>query len=262
MPIPQNQPTAYAEANHLLDHFQQSLENTLGDDLSGLYLQGSLALGDFHPPSSDIDFFVVTRNPLDAQQFDALAEMHQSLEAQNLAWLPKLEGSYIPLVAIQRYDPQNRHHPRYDVDTKLHLCGHGADTVIQYHVLREKGIVLTGPASQDFMDPVPADSLREASRGILAEWWLPQIEDTHRLHRPSYESYAILTMCRILYTVSRGDVVSKPQAAQWVQSKFGTQWSAHIQQALDQRGYVCLNTVPRTIEMIAWTWQTIQQITV
>lgn len=248
MPI-QLQPTPYAEANIVLNEFLTHVQATLPDEFSGLYLHGSLALGDFHPASSDIDFFVVTQNTLSAETLDDLATMHRALEEMNFAWIPKLEGSYIPRNAMRRYDPTNHCHPRYDYHTKMHVSGHGSDTLIQYWTLREKGIVLVGPPPASFIESVSPTELRQASRGILQEWWLPQMEDTTRLQRPAYESYAILTMCRILYTLAHGAIVSKPTAGYWAQARY-PQWAEHIQRALDKRGAVCLETVPATVSFI------------
>ena len=252
MPIQLQQPTAYVDANLVISHLLKYVQNTLGKEFIGLYLHGSLALGDFRPASSDIDFFVVTHHSLSAKLFDDLATMHLELEKTNLAWLPKLEGSYIPLAAIHRYDPKNNHHPRYDYGTKVHLCGHGSDTYIQYHGLRKQGIVVAGPAPSTFMESISTAELRQASLGILQEWWLPKIEDTTYLHHPGYESYAILTMCRILYTLKHGEVASKPAAARWAQETLGAKWVNHIQRALDERGETSLNTVEKTVALIRY----------
>ena len=54
-----------------------------------------------------------------------------------------------------------------------------------------------------------------------------------RKHGSEYHAFAILTMCRALYTLENGTVVSKPVAARWVQSKLGEPWSQVIEQSLD-----------------------------
>ena len=44
--------------------------------------------------------------------------------------------------------------------------------------------------------------------------------------------FAILTMCRALYTLACGEVVSKPQAAAWAREALGTPWVQLIDRAL------------------------------
>jgi len=47
-----------------------------------------------------------------------------------------------------------------------------------------------------------------------------------------YRSYAVLTMCRMRYTLQYGVVVSKPFAAGWAQAALDAQWAPLIQAAL------------------------------
>jgi predicted nucleotidyltransferase len=47
--------------NSLLLTMLTQLQAALGQRLTGFYLYGSLSLGDFDPPSSDIDFIIATR---------------------------------------------------------------------------------------------------------------------------------------------------------------------------------------------------------
>jgi predicted nucleotidyltransferase len=46
--------------NRVVEGLRDGLGDALGDQLVGLYLSGALALGGFHPPSSDIDVLVAT----------------------------------------------------------------------------------------------------------------------------------------------------------------------------------------------------------
>ena len=52
----QTDPTPYADINALLDRLFEGMRAVLGEKLIGLYLFGSLAVGDFDYGSSDIDF--------------------------------------------------------------------------------------------------------------------------------------------------------------------------------------------------------------
>ena len=54
------QPTPYQDVNIFLNLLLSNLKSILGDHFIGLYLGGSLALGDFNPHRSDIDFIAAT----------------------------------------------------------------------------------------------------------------------------------------------------------------------------------------------------------
>jgi hypothetical protein len=50
-----------------------------------------------------------------------------------------------------------------------------------------------------------------------------------------YQSYIVLTMCRILYTLQHGAVVSKHAAADWAQASLGARWRPVIERAFTGR---------------------------
>lgn len=93
-------------------------------------------------------------------------------------------------------------------------------------------MVLAGPAPQTLIDPVLPNELRRAVLEVLHGWWAPMLHDPARLHSPGYRAYAILTMCRMLYTLQHGTVASKPVAARWAQELLGERWAALTERAL------------------------------
>jgi 8-oxo-dGTP pyrophosphatase MutT (NUDIX family) len=220
------------DAEALLRALLAGVREVLGERLVGVYVHGSLASGDFDPLRSDIDFLVVTDGPLPDEVLPALEAMHARLAEGGQRWADKLEGSYIPRDALRRYDPACSLHPALRVGGPFGLDGHGVDWVIQRHVLRERGIALAGPDLRDLIDPLSPDDLRRAARATLEEWWAPQLRDASRLQEALYRAYAVLTMCRALYTIQHGAVVTKAAAARWAQGALGERWAPLIERAL------------------------------
>jgi hypothetical protein len=225
-------PTPYPGVNAVLRRLRLDVQTVLGHHLIGLVVHGSLASGDFDPQRSDIDFVVVTADKLAARLTAALAAMHARIWASGLPWATRLEGDYIPQRALRRYDPAHARYPHLGVDGHFDVEQHASDGVIQRHVIREHGLVLSGPAPRTLIDPVEPDDLRHATLGILREWWSPMLHDHTRLLSREYQAYAVLTMCRALYTLEQGAIVSKPIAAHWAQSALGGRWGEAIEQAL------------------------------
>lgn len=213
------------------------VRQTLGHHLVGLYVHGSLALGAFEPERSDIDFLVVVSDEFASEltspaTTSALRSMHRGLVASGVPWARRLEGSYIPVSVVRRWGPEWSCFPSLRVDGSFDLDRHGPDWPLQLHVVRERGIALCGPPPRDLIDPVSPDDLRRAARGILQAWWVPQLADSRRLQTSEYRAYAVLTMCRILYTFEAGAIAAKPAAARWAKSRLGPRWSALIDGAL------------------------------
>jgi Domain of unknown function (DUF4111)/Nucleotidyltransferase domain len=232
MPTFAGQPTPYPEINILLQALLSGVQAVLGNQFAGMYLHGSLVTGDFVPQRSDIDFLVVTASELPVEMLPRLQKMHSGITASGMKWADKLEGSYIPRQALRRYDPAHKQHPALRVDGSFSVDMHGSDWIIQRHILREQGLALAGPLLQQLIDPVQPEDLRRAVRGILHEWWSPPLHNPNRFNSQEYQAYAVLTMCRALYTLQHGAVVSKRTAAIWAQAALDKRWGDLIEQAL------------------------------
>lgn len=225
-------PTPHHEINALLQNLLVRVQSVLGSRFVGLYLYGSLAAGQFDPQRSDIDFLVVTEAELSPDRLPELASMHQRLAEAHPKWTGRLEGSYIPRRALRRYDPAQARHPSLRIDGSFDVDHHGPDWVIQRHEIRRHAIALSGPEPSTLIDPVAPNELRAAAQATLREWWAPMLEDPARLSQREYQAYAVLTMCRALYTLQHGTVVSKPTAARWAQGALGPEWAELIEEAL------------------------------
>ena len=223
----------------------------LGDDFAGLYLYGSLASGDFDPERSDIDFLVVTEGELPVELLPALEAMHAGLASAGGKWATKLEGSYVPRHALRRYDPEDAPRPQLN-EGRFYVARHCSDWIIQRHIIREQGVALAGPPPSTLIDPVSPDDLRGAVRGILREWWEPLLLD-ERLGLDVYRAYAVLTMCRALYTLQHGRVASKPASAAWAQGELGARWAELIGRASAWRHDAPAGDLSGALEFVRFT---------
>ncbi|MEZ4867573.1 MAG: DUF4111 domain-containing protein [Caldilineaceae bacterium] len=244
--------TRYPEIDELLYELHRDIHTILADHLVGLYVHGSVAAGNFVPNRSDIDFVAATATELTADQINALATMHKALQCSGMQWATILEGSYIPLQALRRYDPNQADHPALSTDGAFRIDGHGSDWIIQRYLIRKQGIAVAGPPAATLIDPVSPAELRQAARGILQEWWAPQVYDHTELQDDEYQAYAILTMCRALYTVQHGEIVAKAVAARWTQQELGLEWQELINAALQWRYGMRLNRLAETIAFIRY----------
>ncbi len=226
-------PTPYPDVNALLQELLSGVRAILGPRLVGMYLEGSLAIGDFEPDKSDIDFVGITDGDLSDKTFLTLKEMHARIATGASKWAKEVEGSYIPQGALRRHDPRPAAHPYIDRGSSLAIVHQESGYwIIHRQMLREHGVVLAGPAPRTLIDPVHPSELREAVLGILREWWMPMLVDAPLLQNSFYRCYAVLTMCRMLYTIRHGTIVSKPVAARWAEEALNRRWTPLIRVAL------------------------------
>ena len=174
-------PTQYPDVNAALRLFLEGVQAILGELLVGMYLHGSLASGDFNPQSSDIDFVVVTSEPVSDELLPKLVEMHEQLAASRMKWATKLEGAYISSQAIRRYKPGKKSCAWLGSDGHFAVEPLGNAWVIQSYVIREQGVVVFGPDPKTLIDPILPKDLRQAELATLRQWWAPQLENPFRL---------------------------------------------------------------------------------
>lgn len=253
-------PTPYGAVNRLVLMLLTKAQAILREKLVGCYLYGSLSLGDFDPQSSDVDFLIVTTEDLAEEVLAELRDMHASIASSGLPYADCLEGSYIPRAALRRYDPHNASHPTIGVDWEFHVGQHGSNWVIERHIVREHGVIVWGPSPSTLIDPIPPRELREAVCEMLRDFWQAQLTEAEWLRSRDYQAFAVLTMCRALYTLNQGDVVSKPQAAAWACQALDPRWRPVIERALIWRHQHEKDDLTATLDFIRFAIMQAQEV--
>lgn len=268
-----NQPTPYPKINVVLHELLTSVQSILGDHIIGMYLYGSLATGDFDQ-DSDVDFLVVTDDELSSDLFSALQDMHTRIATLDSWCATQLEGAYVPQGALRRYDPLHALHLHIDrgkgerlkmmqIDNASLSRAWWGGWVLLREVVREKGMTLAGPAPRTLIDPVSPNDLREAMLALLHGWVMPILDHPAEMDTRGYQSYTVLTLCRILYTLHYGTVASKPVAALWVQETLDQRWTPLIDRAWVGRQNPGLKAqtvdVNETLDFIRYTLERSQQ---
>jgi Aminoglycoside adenylyltransferase, C-terminal domain/Nucleotidyltransferase domain len=244
-------PTPYRDVNVFLNLLLSNIQSILGDQFTGLYLGGSLALGDFNPNRSDIDFVAVTVDELPLETIVALEEMHARLWDTGIKWARKLDGSYVPQQVLRHWTSEDKACPFVEAD-RFYVTNQGS-AVIQRHIIRQYGVAVAGPSPQALIDPVDADDLRNALRDNLEKGWRPLLDDPAWVQQSQKQPFAILTMCRTLYTLEHGVVASKPVAARWCQQAIDKQWTGLIEWALAWSYDTESNHLAETLSLIQYT---------
>jgi hypothetical protein len=99
----------------------------------------------------------------------------------------------------------------------------------------KSGVILFGPRPESFVPPITQELLFQALErevGYLRDE-ISQKPESEWRDVPSYRAYAVLTLCRILYSFSKGTIVSKQRAANWAIKHLPEEWGEIILQALE-----------------------------
>lgn len=198
--------------------FVRDTRTILGENLTGIYLHGSLALGCFNPERSDIDLLVVTRQPMAPETKRLMSGL---MLAQSGAPSP-LEASWVLESELKRW----RHPFPYDLhfseswrsrfeanlnrlDWEMWLSREKLDRDLAAHftiLTRRGGVVLYGPPVQQVFPAVPAADYIDS---LLADFepCRDKIEEN--------PVYSVLNMLRIYWYLKEGQISSKEEAGRW-----------------------------------------------
>lgn len=219
--------TPYADINSLLETLVSQIENVLSSQMVGVYLYGSLVWGDFDTAISDIDLMVATASALNKQEFRALEQFHLDFISYHPRWKERIEIAYVSVAALHTFKTQSSPIAVISPGEPFHFKTAGIDWLINWYMVREKGVTLRGVVPQTIIPEISKGEFIEAVRE-QAKGWSHYIYEMRR--RPQ-QAYGILTLCRALYTCTFAEQVSKKQAALWAAQAL-PEWTSLIQNAL------------------------------
>lgn len=96
----------------------------------------------------------------------------------------------------------------------------------------------------------------------ISDEWEPKITDYEWLDNSHYQSYLVLNLCRILYTVMEKEAGTKKVSAEWAKTKFGPRWSKLISDAQGWGYGKAMSSRSETIEFIKFVIDTVKQTTI
>lgn len=220
-------PTPYVDINSLLAELLTGMQAILGTKLVALYLYGSLVTGDFDHEVSDIDLLAATAADIDDNEFVALQTMHHDFATRHREWDDRIEVAYLSVAALKTFRTQVSKIAVISPGEPFHFKEAGKDWLMNWYVVREKGVVLFGPPTYELIEPITKDEFLQAVREHAQAWR----EWVQYARARKAQAYAILTVCRAFYTLRNGESVSKKRAAIWAAHEL-PECSSLIQSAL------------------------------
>lgn len=199
----------------LLNRIKEAYQDILGDNLTGIYVHGSIAFGCFHWERSDIDFLAVVEKPL--MQFEKEQIIQTLLDLDAFAPSKGLEMSVLLRSACAPFaDPtpfelhySNAHRANYQrnlAETCQAMQGFDPDLAAHITVINHVGITLCGLPAQQVFAPVPKAS-------YLRSLWCDIEGAAEEVEINSI--YFILNLCRVLAYLECGQILSKEQGGEW-----------------------------------------------
>lgn len=212
------------------------LESELGDNLIGIYLHGSLAMGCYYRPKSDLDIIVVAQNRIgeDGAKKAGIAIAKQAEKRPTtgnveLSIIIADTAKHIPVpVPFELHYSTEWHDKSLNGDIEYDSSKTDIDLLSHLMYVQQRGIVLSGKPINEVFGKYNWQHFLSAVIDDF-EWIL---EDEHILETPFY---GVLNICRVLQLLNEDSrtVHSKDEGGEWGLENLPVEFRPLIRKALD-----------------------------
>jgi hypothetical protein len=223
--------------NAVTTTYLSAVDAALPGFLEGLYLTGSVALDDFYPRRSDIDFLAVSSTPPSSEQVMLIEQVHRLVARRHPR--PTFDGIYVTWDELAAPPEEAEPGPQYQDGTFRPHVRNERHPVI-WNVLACHGIALRGPRPRDLKVDTTPWRLDRWTRGNLELYWRPWWKRGSRLlSRPGLANltswgpqWGVLGVSRLHYTLTTGKITSKRGAGEYARTTFDAQWRRIVDECL------------------------------
>jgi hypothetical protein len=217
--------------------YRCTVDRLLPDVVTGLHLTGSVALGDYRPDRSDIDFVAVCAERPDDEVLGALHEVHAEVRARFPA--TPFEGVYLTSTDLTAGPDKTPGRP-YHHDGAFQPEGRFNLSPITWHELADHAVTLWGPEPAEVGVWTDVAALKAWCQKNLTTYW------SHWAHRvwhpgdrlftasllPREVEWAVLGVARLHATITTGRIMTKAAGGAYARERFDPRWHDLIDTAL------------------------------
>jgi predicted nucleotidyltransferase len=211
----------------LLEETLLRLHSILRDNLIGIYLYGSLAMGCFNPESSDVDTILVVKKRSSQEQRKEIIEYLKGVCSKDR----RIELNIVCEDVVRN--------PRYPLLVDLHFEYWGGifenerdkEILSNLYTTRERGFCVWGVPISEIFSRIPARyHLKSVTEDIIHT--RKHLRDKPDSIGYNVTVYWVLSSCRILAFIREGKVLSKLEGGQWGVINLPRGYHSLIKQAL------------------------------
>jgi len=174
--------------------------------VSGLFVAGSLAAGDYVSGVSDLDLVALVHGPVNAARVSTLAALHRRLDELSAKGLD-LGCAYVSAAEL----PDLRAlHPTWTHGEMVHRILSGvtrAELVLH-------GLAVFGPPPPHVLSPMDQENVREAARAELLGYWAWAVRRPWLWLDPVLVDLGLTSMARGRHSLATGELLTKTRAGE------------------------------------------------
>ena len=217
---------------NIIDAFVSTAKEIIGEQLTGIYLHGSLAMGCFNPAKSDIDIIIIIKDNISDEQkmkfMERMVDLNGQAPAKGLEMSIVLRKYCNPFVYPTPFELHfSPAHLKWFSDAPQdyvqNMKGDDKDLAAHFTIIRQYGITLYGEEIENVFGEVPR-------KDYIDSIW----EDVQEAREEILEEpmYITLNLCRVLAFCRDGLCLSKQEGARWAMEHLPAEYTALISSAL------------------------------
>lgn len=216
------------------ERFVELSRSVLGEELVGVYLHGSAAMGCFNGEKSDIDLLTVVEHPVPdgvkRRYMDLLVELNDHAPKKGIEFSVVRREVCKPFVYPTPYELHfsNGHLKRYREDPSDYIAkmrGTDKDLAAHFTVTYHRGKRLYGAEIRDVFGEVGKEYYFDSI------WYDVENAEEEIAANPTY---LVLNLCRVLAYGQEGLILSKQEGGVWGMSHVPPRYRPLVRQALDE----------------------------
>lgn len=221
------------KAEEILDKITEQSCRIFQDNLTGVYLHGSMAMGCYNPIKSDIDVLIVTEKEIRDLEKKVFMDVICSLN--DAASVKGIEMSLVRSEYCRDFvypTPFDLHFSKLHLDWYRNnpgeyiekMKGTDPDLAAHFVIIKNRGITLYGEPIKALFGEIPPEAYLDSIKKDVAE------AQTDIIDNPVY---IILNLCRVLAYVQDKLVLSKKEGGEWGIKKVDSHFGGLISEALE-----------------------------
>jgi hypothetical protein len=164
-----------------------------------------------------------------------LQAIHERIYSLDCAWAQHLEGSYFPKGVLKDCSQRGKQLWYLDHGSRALVRSDHCNTVVVRWVVREHGLPLAGQSPATLVDPIPVETLRQEIVQTISDWGQEILARTEHYNNRFYQTFIVLSYCRMLHDLHTGSPGSKRAGAEWAKATLDPSWAGLIDRAWDGR---------------------------
>jgi hypothetical protein len=226
-------------ADRMVQELISGIRNCNAGMVKGVYLTGSIALNDFHPAKSDIDFVILCHQMPGAGLQEQLERVHRNLERKFKQ--PNFNGTYLTEESL---DSQQGHRATtlhwHEGRMQIAPLEMAPVTLLE---LKTTALTVLGPPARDLPATLHPGDVQQFLYENINTYWKGWITKHSALQQrqlllllvPRLTEWVVLGMARQLYTLLTGKIASKTGAGFYCLDHLPPAYHLIVQQAINIR---------------------------